>query len=294
MTTQPPEEQVVAATTRDGAKVALTRFAREGSEHPPVLLTHGTFSNSKLCLKLARHLQQQGFDSWVLDWRGHGKSERGAPVVDYETLALHEVETALRCVREHTGRESLYWLGHSAGGVLPFIYLAHHPEAARNFHGIVALASQTTHAGPALTGRLKLRLGQVVTGVLGKAPGPLFQLGPEDEPRPLISQWFRWNLSGKWLGQDGFDYLQKLGAVRVSALCLAGGNDTFIAPRQGCHTLFEALGSQDKTFVHCTRSEGFRQDFTHGGLIAGSAAQEEIWPLVTRWMAERSARKLTA
>ncbi|HSP78140.1 MAG TPA: alpha/beta hydrolase [Myxococcaceae bacterium] len=283
------EEEVFNASTSDGAKLALRRLRGRGAASHPVLLSHGTFSNGRVCLKLANFLREQGFDCWVLDWRGHGLSDKAAAGVSYEELALRDVEAALQCVQEQTGEESLFWVGHSAGGILPLIYLAHHPEQGARFRGIVTLASQTTDAGRHLGAKLKLGLGYVAVNALRKAPAAVFRLGPEDESLRLMNQWFRWNLSGDWVGAGGFDYFKELGRVRAPALCLAGAGDTFIAPVRGCRRVFEALGSTDKTFLYCGRAEGFQQDYSHGSIIAGSAAREDVWPRVSRWLEERSA-----
>ena len=269
---------------------SLTRLPREDTRFPPVVLTHGTFSNARLCDQLARFLQETGFDCWVLEWPEHGQSARGGPPWSYEQLALHEVRGTLETVQRTTGEEELFWVGHSAGGVLPFIHLARSPAEAHHFRGIIAMGSQTTHAGPGLLGRLKLGLGFLMTNVMGRASGEALRLGPDDETRPLMNQWFRWNMSGRWRGKDGFDYLEALREVRVPTLCMAGAGDDFIAPMAGCRRLFDALGSEDKTFVSCAKAEGFREDYSHTRLIASRSAREELWPRIAEWLTKRGEK----
>jgi polyhydroxyalkanoate synthase len=55
-----------------------------------------------------------------------------------------------------------------------------------------------------------------------------------------------------------------------------------IAPRAGTMPIFDLVSSEDVT--HLDRPGG------HIGLIAGSAAAEEIWPDLASWLAERSDR----
>ncbi len=283
-------EVVPRRAPRERVGGTLTRLPREDTHLPPVVLTHGTFSNAKLCEQLARFLQDAGFDSWVLEWPRHGQSARGGPVWSYERLALHEVQATLDTVRETTGREALFWIGHSAGGVLPFIHLARNPGDDARFLGIVTMGSQTTHAGPGVLGMMKLGAGLLLTNVMGRASGKALGLGPEDETRPLMNQWFRWNLSGRWLGADGFDYLDALMHVRVPTLCLAGAGDDFIAPVAGCRRLFDALGSDDKTFLTCSKEDGFREDYGHTRLIASRSAREELWPRLAPWLMGHAER----
>ena len=55
-----------------------------------------------------------------------------------------------------------------------------------------------------------------------------------------------------------------------------------IAPRAGTMPIFDLVASEDVT--HIDRPGG------HIGLIAGSAARNEIWPEMAAWLAERSER----
>lgn len=51
--------------TRDGVRLSLRHFPCASSKLPPVLLTHGTFSNGSICARLAAYLASEGFDPWV-------------------------------------------------------------------------------------------------------------------------------------------------------------------------------------------------------------------------------------
>jgi pimeloyl-ACP methyl ester carboxylesterase len=170
------------------------------------------------------------------------------------------------------------------------MYLARHPEACAHVKGIVTLASQASEAGATWSGRAKIALGAIANNVIGYSPGPLLKLGPENEFKGVMNQWFRWNWNGRWTGKDGFDYLERLKHVEVPALCLAGGGDHFIAPYRGCRRLYEALGSLDKRMALCARSEGFGENYNHSRIIASRRAQQEIWPIISEWLIKRSDR----
>src|SRR5688572_21713252 len=69
-------------TTADGVRLAVHRLG--SPDGIPVLLAPGTFSNSSFWLGtrgvgFARTLVQHGFETWVLDFRGHGQSTRPDP-----------------------------------------------------------------------------------------------------------------------------------------------------------------------------------------------------------------------
>jgi oxygen-independent coproporphyrinogen-3 oxidase len=124
--------------------------------------------------------------------------------------------------------------------------------------------------------------------LLGYSPGRAFGVGPEDEPKGILSQWYRWNRTRRWTGWDGFDYLAALGDLTVPTLCLAGAGDRWIAPAPGCRRLFDALGSRDKEWILCAKSEGFSEDFGHARIIASRAAQREVWPRIRDWLVART------
>src|SRR6218665_4165967 len=96
---------------------------------------------------------------------------------------------------------------------------------------------------------------------VGRASGEALRLGPDDETRPLMNQWFRWNMSGRWRGKDGFDYLEALREVRVPTLCMAGAGDDFIAPMAGCRRPFDSLGGGGNTFLHLSQTQTFHLNY---------------------------------
>ena len=274
--------------TRDGVELSLLRFTADIRWDPPVLLTHGTFSNAQVCGKLASFLASHGFDCWVVELRGHGQSQRGEGNPDFQHLADFDVPAALEAVRRRTGKSQAFLLGHSGGGLVFLMHLARNPRSREHVKGIVTLASQATEAGATAISRLKIVGLATINNVLGYLPGPALGLGPENELRGVMNQWFRWNWSRRWLGRDGFDYAEALAHVDVPALLLAGAGDRFIAPVRGCQSLYGFLGSRDKRLVVCGRSTGFAEDYGHTRLIASKAARQEIWAMILSWMRDRA------
>jgi oxygen-independent coproporphyrinogen-3 oxidase len=282
------EEEMFLETTQDGVGLALHRVRGEIRHDPPLIFTHGTFSDAQVCRLLARYLAREGFDSWILELRGHGHSQSGSVHPDFERFSMFDVPTALDAVRRRTRRENLFWVAHSGGGLVLLMHLARYPEACAQIRGIVTLATQATDAGASWAGRMKIALGALATNALGRAPGKMLRLGPQDEFRGVMNQWFGWNWTGRWVGKDGFDYLQALERIEVPALCFAGGGDRFIAPHQGCRRLYNALGSLDKRFAFCAKSEGYAEDYSHARIIASRRAQQEIWPVIAEWLIKRA------
>jgi predicted alpha/beta hydrolase len=282
-------------TADDGIELALYR-SRPSSPRPaapPLLFVHGTFSNRHFFLGahergLASWCAERGFDAWVAELRGHGRSgEHGrASSWHFEDWIRLDAPALIGGVLAATGAEQLVWIGHSAGGIIGIAYAG--LRAARS----AAIAGLVTAGSPAPTGLHLaqfpvLGAGLVVTRLVGRFPARFLRIGPEDEHRGIMEQWVRWNLGRRWVGTDGTDYYANCAHIRVPQLALAGGGDWLIAPPALCAELLHASGSADRTFRRCGRAEGFAEDFNHDRLVISTAARRQVWPLIAEWMEAR-------
>ncbi len=92
------------------------------------LLVHGIAEHSGRYEHLARALTAQGFSVWMLDHRGHGRSEglRG------DCRSLQEFVEDLRLLAQQarigTQRLPLLLVGHSLGGLIALSFCARYPE----------------------------------------------------------------------------------------------------------------------------------------------------------------------
>ncbi len=278
----------------DGVELALYRARpAEPRAAPPLLLVHGTFSNHTFFLGtnergLGRWLQERGYDVWVGELRGHGRSgEAGRRQRwHFEDWILRDAPALLGGVREATRSEQLVWVGHSAGGVIGVA------AAGRDESFAAALAGLVLAGAPAPTGLGPLQYpmaaaGLALTRLLGRFPARLLGIGPEDEHPGIFAQWMSWNLRGRWLGEDGTDYFASAGRITAPTLALAGGGDRLIAPPGLCRDMLAATASRDRTFVTCGRAHGFLENYNHHRLIASTPAREDVWPLIAGWIAER-------
>lgn len=272
----------------DGTRLALYRVGRPGA--PPVVLMPGTFSNHTFWLGTKGHgmawaIAGAGFEAVVLDPRGHGGSERpGGQAWTFEHWGRLDVPAAVEAVTPDGGSALL--VGHSAGGASMLIALAGEAAVRERVAGVVALATPV----PWLQRWRRIGAWAIRTGsrLLGRFPARLLGLGPEDELPGVMSQWMSWNLRGEWVGDDGLDYVEALGDVRVPVLAMSGAGDTVFAPPDACRGLLEMVGAEDATYVLAGRETGFSEDFDHPGIVVSKAAHDEVWPRVIRWLEAHS------
>lgn len=99
-------------STDHTVEIALVRLHREKVVRSrPVLLVHDAFCNHWQWLDYglggkAGQLVREGFDVWLLDWRGHGLSSRNQrPHVNtLATMAKYDMPAVLAFIEETTGR----------------------------------------------------------------------------------------------------------------------------------------------------------------------------------------------
>lgn len=282
-----------------GARLVLHHVASEdksgASSKAGVILAHGTFSNYRTCGGLARYLAERGHDCWLLDFEGHGCSDKALPPPDFEAMFLSGAFAALDHIDKTIGGK-IHWVGHSGGGLAALMALARRPELAERMHSLVMLGSQASDAGHSVSRRAVLRLFLLLTRLLGFVPARLLRLGPEDEVAEVMLQWYRWNLRAQWQGVGDFDYLKALqeqgSTVALPVLAMAGTGDRFIAPPEACRKLHALLPGSANVWQECGTDEGFVEDFTHSRLISSRAAARQIWPRVADWLAQAEAGKV--
>ncbi|MGO9021655.1 MAG: alpha/beta fold hydrolase [Syntrophobacteraceae bacterium] len=284
------DRPAISIVSADGVRLALYCVPMNvpTATTAEVILTHGTFSNARVCLALAGYLASIGFRCWVLDWRGHGESGAAPRQTTFDSVAQLDVPAVLQAVLERVGSRPVFWLGHSGGGLLGAMWAARNAALAHTrLRGLLMLGSQATLAGARLHNRLLIRCIDFLISAIRSAPGHYLGVGPEPENPQMMRQWCRWNIEGKFSGDDRFDYSAALKRLQIPVLALSGAGDTFIAPSDGCRRLAYAFGGADITFHECGVATGFAENYTHDRLILSKPARREIWPLLASWMQER-------
>jgi predicted alpha/beta hydrolase len=278
-----PRVQRVA--TADGVSLALHRVG--DARGTPVLLAPGTFSNRTFWLGtrgtgFARTLAKHGFESCVLDFRGHGDSQRSAPGRrwNFDDWGRLDLPAAIDAIAAD-GRRPLL-VGHSAGGASVLAALAAEPRVRRQARAAVILATPL----PWLQSWRRVAAWAMRFGSrhLRAFPARLLRLGPEDELPGVMEQWMDWNVRGHWIGNDGTDYTVALRSLTTPLLFLAGAGDNRFAPPVATRGLYQLAGSPNRSYVLAGTATGFQRDYGHVDLVVSRPARQEIWPLLISWL----------
>jgi pimeloyl-ACP methyl ester carboxylesterase len=277
---------------------------------------------------LARFLRDHGFDVWVVEYRGAGMSSSprlfdGRKMNwTLDDIVHRDVTAFVNAVSRAAGGAPVHWIGHSTGGVVILCHLGLYPHVP--VASVVALGTPAQfdrlkgfawlHPGRFLLQRFRVLrielLSQLVAaGWLTFRLWPVRTIlralmNPANVSRrllrcalvnlltnplcPLVLQYSAWMRTGRALSVDGtVDYFEGLGRIHTPVLLLCGAADP-AAPPAAARWLYDRLAGQPRQLLIASRDNGTRQDYGHGDLLLGRHAVEEVFPLVRRWLVERS------
>jgi pimeloyl-ACP methyl ester carboxylesterase len=322
-------DEVLHALTDDGFRIALSRYLprtdRRRRAHP-VVLCPGLAANRRTYdpspdRSLARWLAAMGWDVFVLELRGHGRSERPWPVTKPRRWTLdehleHDVPAAIARIREATRAPAVHFIGHSMGGILLY---AHAARAERTVRSGIAVASSLDYAGTTSWFGPTTRLRGVARLLPGLPVGVAFALSSPLALRPPsrldelnvwaanvdADLWRRMAATcfhtvstgvlaqlatafdpGGLTSRDGTRHLEMLARADVPLLAIAGTADRQCPPAAAENTA-RAFRHEASRLELFGRAHGHAEDYGHFDLLVGKNAPTEVWPTIARWLEER-------
>lgn len=273
-------------------ELALTRLGMAGHEDlrgPPVILLHGSFSNRRFwysprCIGLAPYLVRAGFDVWIAEMRGHGLSPRNLAyrynaVADYARYDL----PAIGAFVAEMNPQPVHWIGHSLGGLTLAAALGGGYLQQAHVAGVAVFGAEVSRRYWSLKVPPVEWLARLLLKRFAVLSGSRLKRGPEDEPIGIALETLRWHRLFGRFGDAERDWWAGLNEVRIPVLAVAGEGDRECPPA-ACRALFEQFASEDRQFVNLARADGFQQDYDHVQMLVSKPAQDEVWPLVQRWL----------
>ena len=309
------------------------RFAATLAEPPKatLLLVHG-FGQNRYAWHLpsrsfVNHLAAAGFDVFNLDLRGHGRSRMvGAQrPLDLTEYIEEDIPRALEEVRRTTGRDDLFMVGHSLGGLISY---ASAPLATGLVRGLVTIGSPYRFTMG--SGILKVIAGLLSllekTGVrIANMPIPIRMIGRglNLSRRYLESPFYPVKLRGWNKGAIEPDVLAEhmklafdLASLQVMLTMFrwSGGKSfgggiaseidglSYAERFERCKLpLLVIAGTEDDlappasvepAYLYSrSPDKSYRElPLGHIDLLVGKDAPNSTWPIVERWLASRASR----
>ncbi len=271
--------------TIDNVKIALWKISdNEVEKKSDIFLTHGTFSDKSVCLRISKYLASLGYVCWIMEWRNHGESSESKLSYNFETIAKYDIDTAFEYLFKTMQVSELHCITHSGGGICLSMFLIKNQQYIQKIKTITFFSCQAFGASCSWVNHVKLLLSKYINFVIRRLPGKLLKLGPHDEPYFTMKQWFDWNIHRNFKGEDGFDYLLKMKLITTPVLSICSAADTFIAPVQGCLEFFNAFENKQSRFSFYSKVNGNLEDYGHGRIMNSRNSSKEVWPEVVSWI----------
>ncbi|MFH1753999.1 MAG: alpha/beta hydrolase [Candidatus Omnitrophota bacterium] len=343
--------------TKDGWDISIKRYLSEDSvkqSKGAVILCHGfNFNNLFWDLdersSLARYLARNGYDVWAPSLRGSGLSSKtlAAGLKDWTrwrpnnigrvitkaandvtkrtwTIDDHihqDVPAIVDYVREKSGFDKVYWIGHSMGSIIMFGYLE--TEGEDKIAGFISVGSMVVMTDP-LTPQLQriadqeeilaasLLLNTKTAGDLrsitfGAVKYPmeemllnrenmyketvsaLFRKCIEDTSSGVIRQFSYSIRNGRMLSselsKEQYDYTANLGKITIPIMVTAGGRDAFV-DQEAVVKSYHAVSSKDKQIAIFSKENGYPDDYGHSDVLIGKNSEKEVYPVMLEWLDE--------
>jgi len=279
-------ERRIDVQIKDEATLALWKYdAEENEVGKNVFLTHGTFSNKKICLGITEYLLSHGYTCWVLEWRCHGESAKMKDPGNFEKLGKEDLELGLRYLFDVVKIKKLDCVTHSGGGISLVINLITYPRNREKINSIVFFGCQSFAAGYKRRNYWNIYIAKYISQILGYIPAKMLGL-PHNESYQFMKQWFDWNLSKSFIGEDERDFAKEMPVITIPVLSVCGYGDNFIAPVSACQMFLSKFKNDLNQLLPCGKLTGYSEDYNHSRLIYSRPAKKEIYPKVLEWLKE--------
>ena len=280
---QEVKEQLFTLLTEDNATIALWKVSNPSLpiiQH--IFLTHGTFSDKRICMGIAKYFVAKGYICWIMEWRDHGKSGKVSQPFNFETVALYDLKTAFHHLLEKEKIASLHCITHSGGGICLTMYLIQNQVNIPKVKSIALFGCQVFGAATTTYKYIGVSINKYFTKLIGFTPG---RLGgkPHNESYFTMKQWFDWNLGKHFKGANDFDYLPRMKKVTVPIISVAAEGDKQIAPEVGCRSFLAAFENPKNKLLFCAKANGNLEDYDHGRILLSRNAAKEIYPQILDW-----------
>lgn len=274
----------------------LKRFSQK-QQGPPVLLVHGSLENGRIFYSesgkgFAPFLAQQGYDVFVADLRGRGKSKpsiSGKSNFGLTHTLEEDFPAILNKIKDLKGDVPQFWGAHSWGGVLLLAYLAR-PVVPVQVQAMVFFASKRRISIRSLKKFLMVDVmwnwvASAAVAMTGALPAKKLKMGSDNETRLTHRQTNDWVVQKPWLHwHDKFDYAAALQQMQLPpTLHLAGADDDVLGHPRDVEKLLLETGSSNSALRVLSQANGHLHDYDHINILTHPDAVQDHFPMVVKW-----------
>lgn len=281
-------------------QIHLKRFICD-KEQPgtPVFMLHSNLDDGSIFYGgkhggLARYLARQGYDVYVADLRGKGKSwptVNGRSDFGYHQSITEDIPALLKRIIGKRGQVPQIWVSHGWGGVLLTAFYARFGDSlcrvAKMVHFGVRRQSLATNARKRfLIEIMWKRVSRLLVWINGYMPAKLLRLGRANESKGNYRDFIQWSDSGKWCdSEDGFCYGEAIQRQQLPpSYYFACKGDKAYGHPDDVRGFIKELGPHDGRMMVLSRRGGNLRDYNHIDMLRHSDCERDHFPLLLNWL----------
>jgi len=309
MADRKPDESIMVSLDH-GQQLHVRRIAPD-PDAPSVLLIHGlvedgTIFYSRQGTGLAYFLAENGYDVFVADLRGKGRSwpplakvtptdpKRTGYGYNLKDAVTGDLMALMETVVQCKGRAPDFCVGHGWGGILLSSFLARYPEYRGQVSGLVHFGSHRGFSNDSIREKLLVKgVWEQLAGTLsrrkGYVPARFLRLGPIGEYTEIHALSCAWLRGEPWVDPvDQFDYGEALnnGFDYPASLYFCSSKGGGFGNPDDVSAFMKEVGSHNGRMVTLGKAQGNLADYSYTGMLTQESATRDHFPFMVNWMTE--------
>jgi len=274
------------------------RHISKNSTGTPVLMVHGVMENGHIFYTkkgkgLACHLAEQGFDVYVADFRGRGKS---TPIISdksdfgqFEAIT-QDIPMFLDYITQKTNK-AMHLVSHSWGGVLLASCLARYPERLSQVLSNTCFGTKRSVSVKSVEKFLKVNVfwnnfAIKLANKNGFLDAKRYGIGSDNETKKSLVQSVAWVKKGAWIDpHDSFNYEEA--AKKISwppSWHFTGVKDKVLGHEQDVKAFIAESSNHHAKFNLLAKKNGNALDYDHINILTHQQAVTDHFPLLVEWL----------
>jgi predicted alpha/beta hydrolase len=273
----------------------------QSSPSTPILLLHGTIENGKIFYTesgkgFACYLAEQGFDVYVADFRGKGKSTpaiKENPDHGQFEIITRDIPLLIDFVTQRN-QQAIHVVCHSWGGVLLSSSLVRFPLLLKHIASNVCFGTKRSIGVTSLEKMLKVdllwnRIFPKIAQQKGFIDAQRYKFGSDSETFAFLEQCISWLKPSIWLDpKDSFNYQEHSKDIKWPPTWhITGIKDSVLGHANDVKAFISESNSKAK-FSLLSKQSGNHLDYDHINILTHPVATNDHFPEVVKWFKQHS------